>query len=82
MVRAVVGVAMKVHRHFGPGFAEVIYQNAMLFEFRRANISAICQHALKVSYEGVVVGEFVTDLLVEDRLIVELKSATRDRRLA
>ena len=75
LVRAVVGAAMKVHRHFGPGFAEVVYQNAMLLEFRRAKISALCQHPLKVSYNGVVVGEFVADLMIEDRLVVELKSA-------
>ena len=75
LVRAVVGLAMKVHRHFGPGFAEVVYQNSLVWELRRSATPVLCQHPLKVSYEGVIVGEFVADLLVADRLLVELKSA-------
>jgi len=73
-VHSIVGVAMKVHRHFGPGFAEVVYQNAMLVQFRRLGLGVLCQHPLKVYYEDVVVGEFVADFLVEERLLVELKS--------
>jgi GxxExxY protein len=75
LARRVVGLAMKVHRKLGPGFVEVVYQNALILELRRAHFSVECQHPLKVKYEDTVVGEFTADLLVDNTLLIELKAA-------
>ena len=73
---SVIGLAMKVHRALGPGFLEHVYRNAMLIELRKANIAAEVEKALKVSYDGIVVGEFSADLLIEGWLIIELKAVS------
>jgi GxxExxY protein len=65
---------MKVHRVLGPGFLESVYQNALVLELSRSGIATEREHRLAVRYEGVVVGEFCADLLIEGRLIVELKA--------
>lgn len=70
----VIGVAMKVHSALGPGFLESVYENAMTHELRKAGIRYQSQIPLKVTYDGVVMGDFVADLLVEETLLVELKA--------
>jgi GxxExxY protein len=74
LTEEVIGLAMKVHRTLGPGFLESVYQKALLFELARAGWSVDSEKSLKVIYEGTVVGDFVADLLVDGRLIVELKA--------
>lgn len=74
LAREVIGLAMKVRRHFGPGFAEVVYQNALILELRKAGHAVACQYPLKVSYEGMIVGEFIADLLVDENLLIESKA--------
>ncbi|MBP6440350.1 MAG: GxxExxY protein [Caldilineaceae bacterium] len=59
----------------GVGFLEKVYENALAFELRRCGLQVIQQKPLNVYYEGVVVGEYVADLLVENAVIVELKVA-------
>jgi GxxExxY protein len=70
----VIGVAMKVHSALGPGFLESIYHNAMAHELKKAQIQFDSQKAISVFYDGICVGEFVADFLIEDSLIVELKA--------
>lgn len=70
----IIGCAMKVHRAFGPGFLESVYENSLTHELRKAGIQFTCQHPIQVTYDGIVVGNFVADMLVEDRLIVENKA--------
>ena len=72
--RQVVGLAMKVHRTLGCGFAETVYRNALIIELRRANISFECHPTLSVMYDGTEVGVFQADLIIEKNLIVELKA--------
>ena len=74
ITEVVIGAAMKVHRTLGPGFLESVYQHALAIELRRAGLTAEAQLPLKVCYEGEVVGEFFTDLLVEKSIVVELKA--------
>jgi GxxExxY protein len=59
----------------GYGFLEKIYENAMMIEFRRAVIPAVSQSPIKVIYEGELVGEHAADILVDEKVIVELKAA-------
>jgi GxxExxY protein len=70
----VIGCAFTVSNKLGCGFLEKVYENALSLELRKSGLTAQQQQAIQVSYEGVVVGEFVADLLVEGRVLVELKA--------
>jgi len=76
LARTIVGLAMKVHSILGSGFAETVYRNALAHELRKANLAFECHPTISVIYEGIEVGVFQADLIVEDKLIVELKVAS------
>jgi GxxExxY protein len=65
---------MKVHSTLGSGFLESVYHAALAHELRKANIAFESKKPICVYYDGIVVGEFVADFLVENELIVELKA--------
>lgn len=65
---------MKIHTALGSGFLESVYHAALAHEMRKANISFESKKPITVYYDGVIVGEFVADFLVEKELIVELKA--------
>lgn len=71
---SIVGSAIEVHRTLGPGFLESVYEEAMCKELQLRGISYSCQHGCKVDYKGTHVGEGRVDLLVERKIIVELKA--------
>jgi GxxExxY protein len=72
---AIVDAAYKVHTALGPGLLESVYETVMDFELRRRKLQVSRQVVIPVIYEGVVLEEgFRTDLIVEDKVIVELKS--------
>jgi len=73
----IIGAAHKVSNTLGTGFLEKVYENALCVELRRRGLHVEQQRPLKVVYEGAVVGDYVTDLLVEDRVLVELKASSR-----
>jgi GxxExxY protein len=70
----VIGCAFTVLNTLGAGFLEKVYENALILELREAGLSVAQQHGLTVMYRGAVVGEYCVDLLVEDTLLVELKT--------
>ena len=70
----VIGAAMKVHSALGPGFLESVYQNALIWELRKAGLKAEAGRAISVRYDGQIVGVFTADLLVNDCLVIELKA--------
>ena len=70
----VIGAAMKVHSTLGPGFLESVYHNALAWELRKVGLKAEAERPISVHYDGQLVGAFTADLLVNDSLIVELKS--------
>ena len=74
LTEKILGCAFKVSTGLGPGFLEKVYENAMAFELERAGFRFERQKALNVWYEGVQVGHFVADLLVEETILVELKA--------
>src|ERR1700733_13291920 len=74
LARAVIGAAIEVHRHLGPGLDEGLYQNAMKREFKLQGIPYADEVKIQVPYKGEVIGERRIDLLVGGRLIVELKA--------
>ena len=77
LTQKVIGLAMKVHRTLGIGFVEFVYRNALIIELKQAGFTVESEKSMKVTYEGIVVGEFATDLVVNEWLIVELKAAAK-----
>jgi GxxExxY protein len=74
--RSIIGAAMKVHGRLGMGFVEKVYENALAFELSRAGLKVEPQHSMHVVYEDQIVGTFAADMLVDDRVIVELKAVS------
>src|SRR5215510_14071498 len=71
----IIGCAFAVSNGLGSGFLEKVYENALAHEVRKAGLSVMQQHAMVAKYDGVIVGEYVADLLVESLVLVELKHA-------
>jgi GxxExxY protein len=74
--QTVIGEALYVHRILGPGFLESIYQNALLIRLKKVGLAAESGQQLPVYFEGDLVGNFVTDVIVEGRLLLELKAVS------
>jgi len=71
----VIGCAYSVSNELGSGFVEKVYENALAHELKKNDMEVKQQHPMVVKYDGVLVGEFTADLLVENELLVELKAA-------
>jgi GxxExxY protein len=71
----IIGAAMKVHSALGPGFLESVYQNALIWDLRKAGVKAEPERPISVRYDGQIVGAFTADLLVNNSVIVELKAS-------
>ena len=69
----VLGAAIEVHRVIGPGLPESVYRNALSHELSLRGIPHVCEAPVPIYYKGKLVGEGRVDLLVADRLVVELK---------
>ena len=74
LTEKIIGIFYKVFNALGYGFLEKIYENAMIIEFEREGVPIISQAPIKVSYEGKVVGEYFADMLVDGKVIVEIKA--------
>ncbi|MDP1832887.1 MAG: GxxExxY protein [Geothrix sp.] len=74
LTERIIGCAFQVANTSGHGFLEKVYENALAHELRKAGLRVDQQHGLEVHYDGVLVGEFQVDLLVEGRVLVELKA--------
>jgi GxxExxY protein len=77
LTRQIIGCAYKVFNTLGFGFLESVYKKAMLIELKRSKLKAEPEKSLKVYYDNQVVGDFYVDLLVEQEIIVELKSVQK-----
>ena len=77
LTERIIGCAFRVANTLGPGFLEKVYENALAHELRKDGLSVIQQNSIEVHYDGILVGNFVADLLVEGAVILELK-ATKD----
>ncbi|MCK5174719.1 MAG: GxxExxY protein [Planctomycetes bacterium] len=72
----IVGLAMEVHNELGYGFLEKVYENALMLLFTESGIKAEQQVAIPVCFRGNVIGEYFADILVEDKIILELKASS------
>ncbi len=75
LTEKVIKIFYKVYNKLGYGFLEKVYENAMMLEFAREGISTFPQSAIKVFYENEAVGEYFADILVDNKVIVEIKAA-------
>ena len=75
LTEKIIKIFYRVYNNLGYGFLEKIYENAMMIEFKNEGIFAVAQFAIKVFYEGEVIGEYYADILVDNKVIVEIKAA-------
>jgi len=74
LTERIIGEAFEVYNVLGYGFLEKVYQNAMLIRLNAVGLKAIDEYPIKVHFEGEVIGDFFADILVDDKVIVELKA--------
>lgn len=74
LTQAIIGCAFKVSTALGHGFVEKVYENALTHELRKTGLAVEQQKGIAVYYDEVLVGEYVADLFVQARVLVELKA--------
>ncbi len=77
ITEAIIGAAIEVHRILGPGLLESTYESALAAELDARGLHYRRQHCVLLTYKGKPVGEYRLDLLVEDAVVVEIKSVER-----
>jgi len=77
ITETIIGCAYRVYNMMGFGFLENVYEKCLLIELRKADLDTETQQPITVYYEGEVVGEFIADIMVNDAVIIELKSVRR-----
>ncbi len=70
----ILGACFEVAAELGSGFLESVYENALAIALRQKGLQVQCQHPITVTFRGENVGVFYADLLVEDKVVVELKA--------
>jgi GxxExxY protein len=74
IIEKIIGCAYQISNSLGVGFLEKIYENALVHELRKNNLVVQQQFPIRVNYDGVIVGDYTADLLVENNVLVELKA--------
>ena len=77
VTETVIGCAYRVYNKMGFGFLESVYEKCLLIELHKAGMDAEAQKPITVYYDDEIVGEFVADIIVNDTIILELKSVRR-----
>ena len=80
--RRVIGAAIEVHRHLGPGFAESVYEEALTIELGLRGIAFSRQPEIQIAYKGNHVGFGRPDFVVSERLVVEIVPSVRQTEIA
>lgn len=75
LTERIIEIFYKVYNKLGYGFLEKVYEKAMMKEFKKEDIPAVSQSAIKVVYEDEIIGEYFADILVDNKVIVEIKAA-------
>ncbi|HHI87894.1 MAG TPA: GxxExxY protein [Candidatus Cloacimonetes bacterium] len=73
----IIGIAMRGHKALGYGFLEKVYENAMMVLFRKEGIEAEQQKPINVMFENKLVDRYFADILVDDKVILELKTVDK-----
>ena len=77
ITQQIIAAAIRVHRGLGPGFLELIYEEALAVEFALSGIQFVRQYPVPLFYRDHQIGEHRLDFLVEGKIIVELKAVSR-----
>ncbi|MGB9500413.1 MAG: GxxExxY protein [Dissulfuribacterales bacterium] len=77
VTETVIGCAYRVYNKMGFGFLESVYEKCLLIELRKEGLDTESQKPITVYYENEIVGEFIADIIVNDTIILELKSVRR-----
>ena len=77
LTHSIIGCAIEVHRQLGPGLLESTYEEALCVELRAAGLTYTRQVGVPVLYKGQLIGEHRPDLVVEAKVVVEIKSVER-----
>ena len=72
----IIGCAYRVSNSLGIGFVEKVYENALAHDIQVSGLKVAQQAPIKVQYDGIIVGDFYADLLVEEKVLVELKAVS------
>ena len=70
----IIACVYTVSNTLGCGFVEKVYENALVLELKNADLTVSQQHAIKVIYKQAIVGDFTADILVSNKIILELKA--------
>ena len=73
---AIVGAAMEVHNQLGPGFLEAVYRKALIYELTLRGFLVEEEKPLPVYYKGQLIGEYKADLVVDGKIILEIKAVS------
>ncbi len=73
----IIGCCMKVHSTLGPGFPEIIYHRALRIEFRKQNVRFVDEMEMDIYYENEMIGKRRVDFYVEDKIMLEIKAASK-----
>ncbi len=73
----IIGLAMEVHRELGCGFLEKVYENALVYLLKEESLRVEQQSPLTVMFRDSVAGEYFADILVEEKIIIELKACEK-----
>ncbi|HWF13299.1 MAG TPA: GxxExxY protein [Candidatus Acidoferrales bacterium] len=76
LTEKILGAAFKVQNKLGAGFLEKVYENSLSIELRKCGLTVECQKAFPVLYEGAVVGDYLADLVVSEKVVIECKAVT------
>jgi GxxExxY protein len=77
LTEKIIGCAYKVYRKLGYGFLESVYEKSLLLELQKAGLNVKAQLPIQVTYDDICVGTFSADILVDDTVILELKSVSQ-----
>jgi len=75
LTEKIINIFYRVYNKLGYGFLEKVYENAMIIELKKEGIRAIAQAPIRVLYDNEIIGEYYADILVDDKVIVEIKAA-------
>ena len=70
----IIGAAYKVHNNLGSGFLEKVYQNSLAIELQSLDFLFDMEKPIKVHYRGEIVGNYIADIIVDDKVILEIKA--------
>ena len=73
----IIGLAMEVHRELGSGFLEKVYENALMILLKEKGVKAKQQEPIKINFRDAVIGDYIADIIVGDKIILELKCSLK-----